>query len=70
MRPIPPKTAVQRRKLSVTLDETLLQQVDELATFLGGATDRAYIVEQALRRIIGDHKAFQQWRSQRDHTNA
>jgi hypothetical protein len=41
MKPIPPKTAAQRRKLSVTLDEMLLQQVDELATFLGGATDRA-----------------------------
>ncbi len=70
MKPIPPKTAAQRRKLSVTLDETLLQQVDELATFLGGATDRAYIVEQALHRIIAEHKAFQQWRSQRNDTNA
>jgi len=70
MKPIPPKTAAPRRKLSVTLDETLLQQVDELATFLGGATDRAYLVEQALRRIIAEHKAFQQWRNQRSDTNA
>ncbi len=70
MKPIPRKTTVQRRKMSVTLDETLLQQVDELATFLGGATDRAYIVEQALRRILAEHKTFQQWRSQRSHTNA
>jgi metal-responsive CopG/Arc/MetJ family transcriptional regulator len=52
------------------VDETLLQQVDELATFLGGATDRAYIVEQALRRILVEHKAFQQWRSQRGDTHA
>ncbi len=70
MKPIPPKAAAQRRKLSVTLDETLLQQVDELAMFLGGATDRAYIVEQALHRIIAEHKAFHQWRSQRNDTNA
>ncbi len=70
MKPILPKTAVQHRKLSVTLDETLLQEVDELAAFLGGATDRAYIVEQALRRIMAEHKAFQQWRSHRGDTNA
>ena len=70
MKPIPPKTTVQRRKLSVTVDETLLLQVDELATFLSGATDRAYIVEQALRRIIAEHKAFQQWRSQRSDSSA
>ena len=61
---------MQRRKLSVTLDETLLQDVDELVAFLGGATDRAYIVEQALRRIIADHKAFQQGRTRRADTNA
>ena len=70
MKPIPPKAAVQRRKLSVTVDQTLLQAVDELVTFLGGATDRAYIVEQALRRIIDEHRGFQQWRSQRNGTNA
>ncbi len=56
---------MQRRKLSITLDQTLLQDVDELATFLGGATDRAYIVEQALRRIIDEHRGFQQWRADR-----
>ena len=61
---------MQRRKLSVTVDETLLRDVDELVTFLGGATDRAYIVEQALRRIIADHRAFQQWRSQRGDAHA
>lgn len=66
MKPILPKAPIQRRKLSITLDQTLLQDVDELAAFLGGATDRAYIVEQALRRIVAEHKAFQQWRSQKD----
>jgi metal-responsive CopG/Arc/MetJ family transcriptional regulator len=70
MKPILPKASVQRRKLSVTLDKALLQDVDELATFLGGATDRAYIIEQALRRIIAEHKAFQQWRNQRSDTTA
>ena len=70
MKPIPPKAPVQRRKLSVTLDQTLLQGVDELVAFLGGATDRAYIVEQALRRIIAERKVFQQWRSQRSDTSA
>jgi hypothetical protein len=44
--------------------------VDELATFLGGATDRAYIVEQALRRIIAEHREFQQWRSNRTEARA
>jgi hypothetical protein len=33
MRPIPPKAAVQRRKLSVTVDESLLPDVDELGRF-------------------------------------
>lgn len=70
MKPIPPKAAVQKRKLSVTLDQALVQDVDELATFPGGATDRAYIIDQALRRIIAEHKAFQQWRNQRSDTNA
>jgi hypothetical protein len=39
--------------------------VDDLAAFLGAATDRAYIVEQALRRIIAEHREFQQWRANR-----
>jgi len=70
MKPIPPKATVQRRKLSVTIDEPLLQQVDELVEFLGGATDRAYIVEQALRRIIAEHKTLQQRRHQRSDPGA
>ncbi len=70
MKPMLPKAPVQRRRVSVTLDEALLEDVDELATFLGGATDRTYIIEQALRRIITEDRAFQQWRSQRDHSSA
>jgi len=67
MKPIPPKTAVRKRNPSVTLDQALLQEVDALAAFLGGATDRAYVVEQALRRTLAEHKAFQQRQSSRDH---
>ena len=70
MKPILPKAPIRRRKLSITLEERLLQDVDELAAFLGGATDRAYIIEQALRRIVAEHKAFQQWRSHKDHVSA
>ncbi|MGQ0548184.1 MAG: hypothetical protein ACT4PY_00730 [Armatimonadota bacterium] len=70
MKPILSKASIRRRKLSITLEETLLKDVEELAAFLGGATDRAYIVEQALRRIVSEHKAFQQWRSHRDHVSA
>jgi hypothetical protein len=40
--------------------------VDELAAFLGGATDRAYIIEQALRRTLAEHKAFQRRRGGRN----
>jgi metal-responsive CopG/Arc/MetJ family transcriptional regulator len=65
MKPIPPKAVVRRRKVSITLDQTLLQDVDDLAAFLGAATDRTYIVEQALRRIIAEHREFQQWRANR-----
>lgn len=70
MKTILPKAPIQRRKLSITLDQTLLRDVDELAAFLGGATDRAYIVEQAVRRIVAEHKTFQRWRSHKDHVSA
>ena len=70
MKPILPKAPIRRRKLSITLDQTLLQDMDDLAAFLGGATDRTYIVEQALRRIVAEHKAFQHWRSQKDQAGA
>jgi hypothetical protein len=70
MKPIPPKAAVQKRKLSGTMDQARLQEVDELAAFLGGAMDRPYILEQALRRTPAEHKAFQRWGSQRNPTNA
>jgi hypothetical protein len=70
MRPILPKASVQRRKLSVTLDETPLQQVDELVAFPGSATDRVYIVEQ----VLGAHHCRAQGvpalASQRNHTSA
>lgn len=70
MKPILPKAAIRRRKLSVTLGHRHLQDVYELGAFLGSATDRAYIVEQILRRTIAEHKACQQWRSQKDQAGA
>lgn len=65
-----PKAPVRRRRVSIALEEALLQDVDELATLLGGATDRAYVIEQAPHSTIAEHKAFPQWRSQRNKTDA
>lgn len=70
MKSVPPKAAVLKRELSVTLDQALLQDVDDLAALLRGATDRAYIVGQALRRTIAGHEALQQRGGRRTHANA
>lgn len=70
MKSIPPKAAVLKRKPSVTLDQALLQDVDDLAALLRSATDRAYIAGRALRRTIAEHEAFQQRCGRRTHANA
>ena len=55
---IQPKVKPKMRTLTVSLPESELAALDEYCRFLGGDTDRTYIVSQALRQVISRDKRF------------
>lgn len=56
------REAVAKRKLTLYLPEPLLRALDEYVRYLGGASDRVYVVEQVLTAFLAQEKTFQQWR--------
>ena len=55
---IQPKHKPSMRNLTVSLPEDELARLDEYCRFLGGATDRTYVISAALRQVIGRDKRF------------
>ena len=55
---IQPKPKPTMRNLTVSLPEEELATLDEYCRFLGGATDRTYVIAEALRQVIGRDKRF------------
>lgn len=46
------------RKIDLPLATTTIATLDEYCAFLGGATDRSYIVEQALLKVFEGDREF------------
>ena len=55
---IQPKQKPTMRNLTVTLSEDQLALLDDYCRFLGGATDRTYVIAEALRQVIKRDKRF------------
>jgi len=55
---IQPKVKPTMRNLTVSLPEDELAALDDYCRFLGGATDRTYVIAEALRQVIRRDKRF------------
>ncbi|MDI6772346.1 MAG: hypothetical protein QME77_07120 [bacterium] len=56
------REAVVEAEVTLYLPEPLLRTLDEYARYLGGASDRVYVVGQVLTAFLAQEKTFQQWR--------
>ena len=60
---IQPKPKPSMRNLTVSLSEEDLTRLDDYCRFLGGATDRTYVITEALREVIGRDRRFKNGRA-------
>ena len=58
-RGIQPRPALEMEALSLRLPAQLVRKVDLYAKYLGGSTDRTYIITQALEIILERDAEFQ-----------
>ena len=58
---IAPKLVEEKKKVTLSLPVSLLNKLDLYARYLGGATDRFYIVEQVLSQFLEQDRDFQRW---------
>ena len=57
--PIQPKPMVETETVSVRFPKTVLDPLDAYCKYLGGATDRSYVIVEAVRQVIERDKGFQ-----------
>jgi len=62
---ITPKPVLATESLTVRLPKEVLELLDDYCRFLGGATDRTYIVTEALRQVVGRDRRFRKSREAR-----
>ena len=56
-----PRAVERRRKLTLSLKEALVEGIDRYAEYLGGDTDRVYVIEQVLEQFLAGDSEFQRW---------
>jgi metal-responsive CopG/Arc/MetJ family transcriptional regulator len=64
-RRIEPRPAVELETVSLRLPAELVRTVDDYAKYLGGSTDRTYVITQALELALERDPEFQQRRQAR-----
>ena len=57
--PIQPKPMVETETVSVRFPKTVLDPLDAYCKYLGGATDRSYVIVEAVRQVVERDKGFQ-----------
>ncbi len=57
--PIQPKPLVETETVSVRFPRTLLDTLDAYCRYLGGASDRSYVIVEAVREVVARDKDFQ-----------
>ena len=63
--PITPKPLVETESLTVRLPKEVLELLDGYCRFLGGATDRTYVVTEALRLVVSKDRRYRKAREGR-----
>jgi len=58
---IAPKLVEDKKKITISLPVGLLEKLDLYARYLGGATDRFYVMEQVLSQFLEQDREFQRW---------
>jgi hypothetical protein len=58
---IEPKQVTPRRKITVSLKTTVADGVERYCEYLGGHTDKAYVVDEILEAYFNQDKDFQRW---------
>lgn len=66
---VAPKHVEPRKKLTMALPVSLLSKLDLYAKYLGGATDRYYVMEQVLTQFLERDRDFQKWLKQNGHAH-
>lgn len=56
--PITPKPVVATEVLTVRLPKATLELLDDYCRHLGGASDRTYVVAEALRLVINRDRSY------------
>ena len=69
-RRIEPRPAVDLETVSLRLPADLVRTVDDYAKYLGGSTDRTYVITQALEIALERDTEFQKRRESRPATPA
>jgi hypothetical protein len=67
---VTPKVVEEKRKLSMSLPASLVDRLDLYAKYLGGATDRYYVIEQVLAQFLEQDRGFQRWLEENGHAAA
>jgi metal-responsive CopG/Arc/MetJ family transcriptional regulator len=67
-RRIEPRPAVELETVSLRLPAELVRTVDDYAKYLGGSTDRTYVITQALELALERDPEFQKRRQARPAT--
>jgi hypothetical protein len=57
--PILPKLPVETETVSVRIPKPILADLDAYCAYLGGATDRTYLIIEAIREVIARDRKFQ-----------
>jgi hypothetical protein len=58
---VAPRVVEERRKVTLALPVSLLERLDAYARYLGGKTDRQYVVEQVLEQFLNQDREFSKW---------
>lgn len=58
---IVPRLVEEKKKVTLSLPVSLLSKLDLYAKYLGGATDRFYVMEQVLAQFLESDREFQRW---------
>ena len=64
---ITPKVVEEKKKVTLSLPVSLLKKLDLYARYLGGATDKFYVMEQVLSRFLDQDREFQRWLESNGH---
>lgn len=56
-----PKVVEEKKKITLSFPVSLVEKLDAYSRYLGGATDRAYVIEQVLSQFLESDRGFQEW---------